>query len=243
MKKIYEKSEIWFAVICIIIYVVVMGNLKNNFGDESPYTVMAMIAIASAITVFIVKNNLGKKYGLVRTLNKKKYLYFIPFVLLCTVNLWFGVSMHYDLIHQTFAVVTMILVGYVEEMIFRGLLFKAIERDSAKKAIIISALTFGIGHIVNLFTGQATLDTFLQMAYAIAIGFAFVMMFYKSGSLIPCIITHSVVNALSKFSNENYGGTNADLWNYIASIFTILVAGGYAIYLGTKIEKIEESGI
>ena len=35
MKKFYEKSEIWFAVMWIIIYVVVMGNLRNNFGDDS----------------------------------------------------------------------------------------------------------------------------------------------------------------------------------------------------------------
>lgn len=27
MKKFYEKSEIWFAVTWIIIYVVVMGNI------------------------------------------------------------------------------------------------------------------------------------------------------------------------------------------------------------------------
>lgn len=33
----------------------------------------------------------------------------------------------------------------------------------------------------------------------IAIGFAFVMVFYKSGSLIPCIITHSLVDITSKF--------------------------------------------
>ena len=241
MKKFYEKSEIWFAVAWIIIYVVVMGNLRNNFGDESPYSALGMIAIAGVLTIFIVKNKLGKKYGLVSVLNNKKFLYFIPFVLLCTVNLWFGISMHYDILHQAFAVLTMILVGYVEEIIFRGLLFKAIKKDSVKQAIIISAVTFGIGHIVNLLTGQATLDTFLQIGYAIAIGFAFVMMFYKSGSLIPCIITHSVINVLSKFSNENYGGKNAESWNYIASLFIIIVAGGYAFYLYKKVENIEKS--
>ncbi len=31
MKKFYEKSEIWFAVTWIIIYVVVMGNMEQLF--------------------------------------------------------------------------------------------------------------------------------------------------------------------------------------------------------------------
>ena len=231
MKKYYEKSEIWFAVTWIIIYVVVMGNLRNNFGDESPYSLLGVLIIAAILTVFIVKNRLTEKYGLVCCSDSKKYLYFIPFVLLCTVNLWFGVSMHYDLYHQISAVITMVLVGYVEEIIFRGLLYKAIEKDNVKQAIIISAVTFGAGHIVNLLTGHGSVDTVLQMAYAIAIGFAFAMCFYKSGSLIPCVITHSIINMTSKLSNHNISEQAESYWNYGATVFIILVAGVYALYL------------
>ena len=231
MKKIYEKSEIWFAVMWIIIYVVVMGNLRNNFGDESLYSVFGVLTIAAILTVFIVKNRLTKKYGLVCCSDSKKYLYFIPFVLLGSVNLWFGFAMHYDLFHQISAVITMAIAGYVEEIIFRGLLFKAIEKDNVKQAIIISAVTFGAGHIVNLLTGQNSVETILQMTYAIAVGFAFAMFFYKSGSLIPCIITHSIVNLTSKFSNHKISEQAESYWNYGATVFIILVAGAYALYL------------
>jgi membrane protease YdiL (CAAX protease family) len=218
----------------IITYVVVMGNIRNNFGDESLYSILGLLAIAVVLTFFIAKNKLGIKYGLVGLLDIKKYLYFIPFILLISVNFWFGVSMHYDLLHQIFAIITMALVGYVEEIIFRGLLYKAIEKVSIKQAIVISAVTFGAGHIVNLLTGHATLDTFLQIAYAIAIGFAFVMVFYKSKSLIPCIITHSLVNITSKFSAENVAATSS-FWKYITAFFIILVAGGYSLYLHKKV--------
>lgn len=231
MKKYYEKSEVWFAVAWIIIYVVVMGNLRNNFGDESLYSMLGVLIIAAILTVFIIKNKLTEKYGLVCCSDSKKYLYFIPFVLLGTVNLWFGVSMHYSLLHQISAVMTMAIAGYVEEIIFRGLLFKAIEKDNVKKAIIITAVTFGAGHIVNLLTGQGSVDTILQMIYAIAIGFSFVLCFYKSGSLIPCIITHSIVNLTSKFSNHNISEQTESYWNYGATVFIILVAGAYALYL------------
>lgn len=235
MKKFYEKSETWFAVAWIIIYVVIMGTLRGNFGDESIFSMLGVLAIAVILTVFLVKNNLRKKCGLVAVSDSKKYLYFIPLVLLCTVNLWFGVSLHYDPIQQIIAVMTLILAGYVEEIIFRGLLFKAIEKDSVTQAIIISAVTFGAGHIVNLLTGQANLSTFLQMGYAIAIGFAFVFVFYKSGSLIPCIITHSFINATSKFSNQSM---MADvMWKYIIAAFLIVVGGGYALYLHKKVSK------
>lgn len=238
MRRFYEKSEIWFAVTWIIIYVVAMGNLRNNFGDESLFSMVGVLIIAAILTVFIVENRLTEKYGLVRCLDGKKFLYFIPFVLLCSVNLWFGVSMHYDLFHQISAVMTMVLVGYVEEIIFRGLLYKAIEKDNVKQAIIISAVTFGAGHIVNLLTGQGSVDTVLQMIYAIAIGFAFVMCFYKSRSLVPCIVTHSIINLTSKFSNHRITEQAEAFWNYGATVFMLLVAGAYALYLSKVYKKI-----
>ena len=65
LKKFYEKSEIWFAGAWIIIYVLVMGNLRNNFGDESIYSMLAVLVIAAALSTFIIKNKLTEKFGLV----------------------------------------------------------------------------------------------------------------------------------------------------------------------------------
>ena len=236
MKTFYEKSEIWFAVVWIIIYVVVMGNLRNNFGDGSPVSLIGLGIIAAVLTVFIAKNKLTQKYGLTGVHDAKKYLFFIPLLLIISVNFWSGISPHYDGLNQIIAVVNMALVGYIEEIVFRGLLFKAIEKNNVKRAIIISAVTFGAGHIINLLTGQATVDTILQIVYAIAIGFAFVLVFYRSKSLIPCIVTHSLIDITSKFSADT--STTMD---YIIAVFIIIVAGGYTIYLAKQHENVQPS--
>lgn len=41
-----------------------------------------------------------------------------------------------------------------------------------------------------------------QVIGAIAFGFLFVIIFYRGGSLLPCIITHSVINILNTFANK-----------------------------------------
>ena len=115
MKKFYEKSEIWFAVTWIIVYVVVMGNLRNHFGDESLYSMLAVLVIAVARTAFMIINRLTEKFGLVLWTDSRKYLYFIPFILLCTVNLWFGVCLQYSVGPQIIAVITMALAAYVTQ--------------------------------------------------------------------------------------------------------------------------------
>ena len=53
--------------------------------------------------------------------------------------------------------VSMLFVGVLEEVIFRGLLFLAMAKDSMKAAVIVSSVTFGMGHIVNLLSGAPLL--------------------------------------------------------------------------------------
>ena len=104
------------------------------------------------------------------------------------------------------------------------------EKSNAKTAIIVSSITFGIGHIVNLLTGADLLPTILQVCYAIAIGYMLVIILYKSKSIIPYIIFHGVFNSLSIFNNGNN--------EIYSSILLIILCIGYMIYINKKIKEI-----
>lgn len=233
MRKFYEKNEILFAVLWILVYCFATIPIRGELGDESIWMLIALAVIAAGITVFVKINHLEEKYGLTGwPKNAKKYLYFIPMWVLMTGNLWGGFAFAYSGAAQVFAVLSMLLIGYVEEMLFRGFLFKAlIPKDGIKIAVIISAVTFGIGHIVNLLAGQANLETVIQVFFAIAWGFIFTMVFYKSKSLIPCIITHGLVDAFSKFAANNITFE----WIYMGA--TIVIAIVYCIYLARVTDK------
>ena len=103
-------------------------------------------------------------------------------------------------------------------------------KTSPKSAIIVSAVTFGIGHIVNLLNGADLVPTLMQVCYATSIGYLFVVSFQKSGSLIPQIITHCLVNSLSIFNIEN------TLSLYIAPVVLTAVPLFYALYINKKIK-------
>lgn len=227
MMKLYRKNEVLFAVLWIVAYCALTIPIRGELGDESPLMTAALAALAVGITIFVKLNHLEEKYGLARwPSNTRRYLWFIPMWILTTGNLWGGVSMAYSGLSQLCAVVSMLLIGYVEEMIFRGFLFKAlIPKDGVKIAVIVSAVTFGIGHIVNLLAGQANLETVIQVFFAVAWGFIFTFVFYKSGSLWPCIVAHGLVNAFSKFARESVMTT----WVYMAA--TIVVAIVYCLWL------------
>lgn len=225
MKKIFEKNELFFCILLIIVYVVSNSYGMQNFG-VTDYRVTLINAIFSLILIsLIILLKRTKYYGLCRVNNPKKFLYFIPLYLIVTVNIWPGISINNSNLEIIFYILTMINVGFIEEIIFRGFLFKAIEKDNVNKAIIISAVTFGIGHIINLINGADFIPTLIQIIYAIALGFLFVIIFYKSKSLMPSILTHSLINSLSIFGVKS----NSSL--YIIPMFLIIISICYSIYI------------
>ena len=173
MRKLYEKKEILFAVLWIVAYCVILGTIRGNFGDESIYMLLALLVFTAGIIAFVKANHLEGKYGLAGwPKDMKKYLFFIPMWILATGNIWDGFAPSYHGSELAIASLSMILVGFVEEMIFRGFLFRAmLSKDKTIVAIIISAVTFVIGHIVNLFSGQASFETVMQIIFAISWGF------------------------------------------------------------------------
>lgn len=229
MRKLYEKNALTFALVWIGIYVVLL-SLAENLSDVLTKNAAAA-ALCAAMTVFLFvwlgKNGLRELFGLCRPVGgARRYLYYLPLVAIASVNLWCGVTQKLPAGITALYAFRMLCVGFLEELIFRGFLYKALCREGETKAAIISALTFGIGHIVNLLNGAAFVPTLLQIVYAVAIGFLFIVLFRHSGSLVPCILTHGVLNALSVFSLELDYRTQC-----IISLVLIVLAVSYSVYL------------
>lgn len=161
------------------------------------------IILSGVILLFIKKNQLMKYFGINKVQGEmKKFLYFIPMVILMSVNLWFGVTRKASIPETLFMIISMCCVGFLEEIIFRGFLFKAMCKKGVVCAIVVSSLTFGIGHIVNLLNGASVFETMNQVVYACAIGFVFTVIVYIGKSLLPCILAHVVIDVLSIFAVE-----------------------------------------
>ncbi len=225
MKEYFVKHETLFCMLLIAAYIVINSLCLQNFGVTDYRTVIINTLFSLLLITLIVMLKRVKYYGLIKIDNPKRFLYFIPLVLIVLVNLWNGININNSTSEIIFHILTMINIGFIEEIIFRGFLFKMLEKENLKTAIVISSITFGIGHIVNLFNGADLIPTLLQICYATAIGFLFVIIFINSKSIIPCIVAHSFTNALSIFNIENTVSL------YLAPLFLIVVPIVYAMYL------------
>ena len=254
MRKLYEKNELTFAIVWIVIYCVLQSlanPLNEKIGVE--YSASAIFSILQSVILlfFIRKNNLLKRYGLCKSpisasrflfyipkryglckspISASRFLFYIPLIILATRNFWNGAAFNLNLAGTVCYIACMLWVGFLEEVIFRGLLFKAIAKDNVKTAIIISSVTFGLGHLLNLVNGSGAeiVENLFQVTGAIAIGFLFVILYYRGGSLFPCIITHSAINITSVFANV-VGLTIEKRIIFQLVLFTITIAYSFIL--------------
>jgi len=207
-----------------------LGNgdsISEAMGQPKLITALIGAVLTVVLLLFIRKNGLADYVGLCPFAgNLKGFLYFVPLALLSTVNLWCGAAFRLPLQTAVLTVVSMVFVGFLEEVIFRGFLFNAMKKDGLKTAVIVSSLTFGAGHMVNLLLGAPLFETLLQLVYASAIGFCYTAIFIKGGSLLPCILSHALVNSMSVFAVQPSAQTQL----FIA-LATTVISLGYGAWL------------
>ena len=235
MTKLYKKSEISFAILWIVAYVVLSSladQLSESYGIIKSVTAVLHIAMSLILFFWIRNNDLSEKYGFCRsTIPAKRFLYYLPLIIIASTAFWSGIKLQYGYPGALLYFISMCCVGFLEEVIFRGLLFRAMEKDNLKTAMIVSSLTFGLGHIVNLFNGSGMdlASSMTQIVLAVLLGFVLVLIFYYGKSLIPCILFHSANNALQVFSAD--GSLDPQTEMVLNLVVIAFVLGGYSLYL------------
>ena len=136
MTKLYKKSEITFAILWIVAYVVLSSladQLSESTGIEKSVTFVLQLAMSLVLFFWIRKNGLAEKYGLCRSKRPAKdFLYYLPLILIASTALWGGVCARFGFPGTLTYFLSMCCVGFLEEVIFRGLLFRAMEKDNLK---------------------------------------------------------------------------------------------------------------
>lgn len=238
MRTLFKRNQLLFALLWIGLYVFsfsVADSISEGLGVRSFLSAPLGVLMSILLIGWITSSNLIEYFGLCKITSPdyKTLLFFLPLVVIASANLWHGANMKYSALEAALSIVKMISVGVIEEILFRGFLFRAIARKRVKLAIVISSVTFGLGHLVNLLNGADILQTLLQICYAIALGYLFTVLFIKTKSLLPCMIAHGVLNALGVFS----AGTTLEQ-DVVASAILIVISFGYAAFIEKKYKQV-----
>lgn len=129
-----------------------------------------------------------------------------------------------------------ILAPVLEEILFRGILLEAVrEKYSSGRAIVVSALMFGVIHIIPQ-----------QVVNAFVIGLILGFIYVRTDSLWPVIIIHALNNAMAYVIMQWSDGANITVRSLIENdtiyavvygmALAVFIASGYMVW--RSIEKI-----
>lgn len=239
------NERIWFSIVLvlllyvIVLYVpqIIMGMLDVN----APVFDIVNLAIYSIFWFAIIPFGLKmprkveslKDYLNAIRMNNASRLSLILFIGVMTGGLYLLIAAMTSFLFGSFAPSIksilppqnwVLLYGnigaFFEEVAIRGVILTLLlKRYDKTKAVLFSALIFGVGHIITFFLGNELFFSIIQVVYAFCLGILFATLAIKTNNLIPGIIAHMIINS---FVQMFQGSINAYNYAYLLLASSII---------------------
>ncbi len=110
-----------------------------------------------------------------------------------------AIAAQVDAAPRTSVLIAVLLAPFVEEVLFRGLVFGCLKEKSRVVAYAVSALLFALSYVLTFALSDWTLARVALLAQYLVPGLVFAWAFDRSGTLWASILLHAAVNALALF--------------------------------------------
>lgn len=195
------------------------------------------IILASVSFLVAKKLNLLELGGLTNIKPKKLWLTIFPLVFLTLLNgLFLDTIPNYDSLDMIVLAIYCLGIGFAEELSLRGVLLPLISRyfgDDRKaqiKAVFISALIFGLLHLLKFDKG--IYGEISQVFYATFIGVMFGAVLLVIKRVYPLIIIHAAIDFVAKLDAINLPAkeTVSNPMDLVSALVTTIVTIPCLIY-------------
>ena len=227
-----ERHPYLFVAIMeiVIIFVYLVAGTIAHFANLSNLGLygLANFVLTILVAVMLTLMRWWKAVGFRAADRRNDLLYFIVPFLPIIINLIPGVEVTSFRYLLEVLVITL-MVGFVEESIFRGLMLNALKARGIWKAAIITALLFGLTHALNVLAGKSVAENVAQICYAVAIGFAFAALVLQKGILWPLVLAHWFINFTNFIQSPSI--IYPEPWNVLIVASLTVIFTGYGIFV------------
>lgn len=177
--------------------IAVLGNIDNKVTFFIGFFILSVILIS-----FVNKNKKWSYYGFfpLSEIIKKEKIIFIPLFILAFMPLLAGISPDLSFKDIIYLIVYMSIVAFVEETVFRGIIFKILLKKSYIIAIVGSSFLFSLAHILNTLQSNNLKMIIIQILYAFIIGVILSILVIKTNNIIYPIIFHYINNMMTSLN-------------------------------------------
>jgi CAAX protease family protein len=235
-----ERHPYWFVILLeiVVILIYLLAGTIAHFLNLSNLWLYGLANLGLTIIAATLLTTMGwwKITGFRSPDRRDDLLYFlIPFIPMF-INFIPGLEVtSLGFLLEVF--ITTLMVGFVEEAFFRGLMLNALKAHGFWKAAIITSLLFGLTHALNMLAGKSFVEDMAQIFYAVAIGFAYAALVLKKGLLWPLVIAHFLIDFINFLQRPGF--TYPPFWEVfiVAGLGVVFTAYGVLVMLEKRKEK------
>ena len=206
----------------------------RGMDELASYLTIALAVTVSAVVGLLIMWRTSPSladFGLRRPHNAAGALWWVPPVaVVVLVLMGSGVTVPLAVVPGIACLV--VAVGLNEELFFRGIVFKALRRYGTGRAVVFSALIFGVMHLANVASGKTAGYLVLQVLFSMLFGIVTAELVAVTDSLWPGILFHTAYNAVSYL-----GGDSNSTRAVISLAVQVGVLGGYAVWLWRRLPR------
>jgi membrane protease YdiL (CAAX protease family) len=125
-------------------------------------------------------------------------------------------------------------VGFIEELLFRGIIIRAWLKKGVSVAVGVSTALFGVAHLMQLMGGQSAFGTVLQVLFSLVLGLALALVVVRTWSMWGVIIFHSLfdfVQLISTSPTASVTDSSLDSISMIATLVCTIILVLYIVWL------------
>lgn len=192
---------IFFSLLMPTIAGVVIGVKEINNQGVIYFIQFLSIFIGCLILIVIIKKSsftfrqIGFRKGSIG-------IWILGVIAVEIVALVAGIHIKIDLKGFAYLILFMVSVGFFEEIIYRGFLLQYLKRRNPKTAVVVSALLFGVGHIVNVLGGADVKMTVAQIVFAFLFGIVTAEIAFLTNSIVIGIVWHALHNIIDHITSS-----------------------------------------
>lgn len=178
-----------YLLVCGLLY---MYITKQSFRKDLMIKKYKISTFFLSLAVLICATPMANWLNLFSQMFAKNEISNSIYEITTTVPVWMGIVM------------IGCLPGFIEELLYRGIMYGAFRKRSILTGIIVSSLTFGLMHM-----------NFNQIMYAVYLGIVFAFLVEATGSLVSSMILHMLFNAV----NTVYVYVLPKLYDFLAQYY------------------------
>ncbi|WP_025783286.1 CPBP family intramembrane glutamic endopeptidase [Sporosarcina sp. D27] len=201
------------------------------------FQIFAFLIAAVILTLYMKKKDPTlKQFGFeIKRVNKTFFIFIGLIVMIQPLVLGIDFSLSFSTLFLI--LFQMILVGYTEETLFRGVFLYHLQNKSPKSFLLFSSIVFGLLHVASgLNPSESFIFVILQIVNALLFGLVIAFLFYYTRTIYLVIAFHTLFNIFASIVRES--SFEKSLLAVILLVVTYIIALIYFNYSSKRASKI-----